>query len=77
MAGQVNKLGIDIGTMYLKIAMADSQDNLLKQSVYVAHKGNPLKSLREEVKRHGIGSDVSMCVTGACATQLQDCYTDT
>ena len=61
------RLGIDIGSMYLKLVVAD-KDYALKDKVYLLHQGNPLKLLREEIDRLKIGPRVSLCVTGAGAS---------
>ncbi|MEW6482858.1 MAG: acyl-CoA dehydratase activase [bacterium] len=43
------KLGIDIGSISLKIALLDENDNIL-EDYYIRHKGNPLPLLLEKIE---------------------------
>ncbi|MEW6007892.1 MAG: acyl-CoA dehydratase activase [bacterium] len=55
------KLGIDIGSISLKIALLDKNDNILEAS-YIRHKGNPLPLLLEKIK--GFPDEILLGWTG-------------
>ena len=41
-------VGIDLGSLYLKLIVTDEQNNIQK-TVYRPHKGNPIDVLHEEI----------------------------
>jgi predicted CoA-substrate-specific enzyme activase len=63
-------VGIDLGSLYLKLIVTDEQNNIQK-TVYCAHKGNPLEVLHEEILKANINGNARVAVIGKNASLLE------
>ena len=63
------RIGIDVGNMYLKMAVADN-NNKIKNKIYILHKGNPIKTLKEQMNLINPEGNAQVCVTGANANLI-------
>ncbi|TET33332.1 MAG: hypothetical protein E3J72_17300 [Planctomycetota bacterium] len=62
-------LGIDIGSLYLSLAILDEQGNLVRNA-YEAHRGNPMGVLRGKLDEISLSEIVGCAKTGSGATKI-------
>ncbi|MFQ6082328.1 MAG: acyl-CoA dehydratase activase [Candidatus Aminicenantia bacterium] len=65
------RLGIDCGSIYLKLALLDEQDEIAKWH-FQPHHGNSIKTLKQALQKLNINHNFSFGVTGATANLLTD-----
>lgn len=64
-------LGIDVGALYLKLAMTNG-DGQIGSSRYLPHRGHPVRALRETLPDFLDGVDVRLGLTGALCLPIAE-----
>jgi predicted CoA-substrate-specific enzyme activase len=60
---RVEKVGIDIGSLYVKLVVIDEEGNIKYQDM-VPHQGNPIKAVKELLEKRKLNGEYSIGVVG-------------